>query len=53
MKKSTIVTNWQQEQGLVIGMDLGDKDSRLCVLGADNMIRQEDRVRMAGPALQA
>ena len=34
-------------------MDLGDKESQLCVLGADNEIRQEVRVRMTTPALQA
>ena len=26
---------------MVIGMDLRDKESQLCVLGADNQIRQE------------
>lgn len=53
MKKHTKTTNWQQEAGVVIGMDLGDRDSQLCVLGADNEIRQEVRVRMTTPALQA
>ncbi|MBV8730646.1 MAG: hypothetical protein JO336_12650 [Acidobacteriia bacterium] len=38
---------------MVIGMDLRDKESQLCVLGADNQIRQEVRVRMTTPALQA
>lgn len=53
MKKHTKTTDWQQEPGVVIGMDLGDKESQLCVLGADNEIRQEVRVRMTTPALQA
>lgn len=53
MKKSSKTTDWRQEEGLVIGMDLGDKDSQLCVLGADHEIRQEVRVRMTTPALQA
>lgn len=54
MKKNTKTTvDWQQEEGIVIGMDLGDKHSQLCVLGADNEIRQEVRVRMTSPALQA
>jgi transposase len=37
----------------VIGVDLGDKESQLCVLGADYEIRQQVRVRMTTPALQA
>ena len=53
MKKNTKTRDWRQEQGLVIGVDLGDKESQLCVLGADNEIRQEVRVRMTTPALQA
>jgi len=53
MKKNTKMTAWQQEPGLVIGVDLGDKYSQLCVLGADHEIRQEVRVRMTTPALQA
>ena len=53
MKKDTKTTEWQQEPGVVIGMDLGDKDSQLCVLGADNQIRQEVRMRLTAPALQA
>jgi len=53
MKKHIKTTEWQQEQGVVIGMDLGDKECQLCVLGADNEIRQEVRVRVTGPALQA
>jgi len=53
MKKHTRTTDWQQEPGVVIGMDLGDKESQLCVLGADNEIRQEVRVRMTTPAVQA
>ena len=53
MKKHTKTTDWRQEPGVVIGMDLGDKESQLCVLGADNEIRQEVRVRMTAPALEA
>jgi len=44
---------WRQEEGLVIGMDLGDKESQVCVLGADHEIRHEVRVRTTSPALQA
>jgi transposase len=43
MKKNN-KQSWQQEEGLVIGMDLGDQHSQVCVLGADDEIRQEDRV---------
>lgn len=53
MKKNTKTVAWQQEEGVVIGMDLGDQESQLCVLGADHEIRQEVRVRMTTPALQA
>jgi len=53
MTKDSKSRNWQQEEGLVIGMDLGDKESQLCVLGADHEIRQEVRVRMTPPALEA
>jgi transposase len=52
MKKNTKATAWQREPGLVIGMDLGDKESQLCVLGADSEIRQQVRVRMTTPSLQ-
>jgi transposase len=34
-------------------MDLGDKESSVCVLGADGEIRHQDRVRTTEPALQA
>ncbi len=53
MKKHTKTADWQQQSGVVIGMDLGDKESQVCVLGAGNEIRQEVRVRMTSPALQA
>ena len=53
MKKNTKTADWRQEPGLVIGVDLGDKDSQLYVLGADNEVRQQVRVRMTTPALQA
>jgi transposase len=53
MKKNSKATNWKQEAGLVIGVDLGDKESQVCVLGAEHEIRQEVRVRMTSPALQA
>lgn len=52
MKKNS-KADWQREEGVVIGMDLGDQESQMCVLGADNEIRQEVRVRMTSPALQA
>jgi transposase len=51
MKKSS-KQDWRQEDGTVVGLDLGDKESQACVLGADGEIRQEDRVRMSSPALQ-
>jgi len=44
MKKSSR-GKWESEVGLVIGVDLGDKQSSVCVRGADGEIRQEDRVR--------
>jgi transposase len=44
MKKSN-KSNWESEEGLVIGVDLGDKQSWVCVRGADGEIRQQDRVR--------
>jgi transposase len=50
MKKHIIVKQSPKraaarEQGpIIIGMDLGDKISRYCVLGADGEIRSEDRV---------
>jgi transposase len=44
---------WRTEGGLTIGMDLGDKESSVCVLGADGEIRHQDRVRTTEPALQA
>jgi transposase len=52
MKKDSKKEQWQQEEGLVIGVDLGDKDSRVCALGADKEIRQEDRVSTTTPRLQ-
>lgn len=44
MKKDSKREEWKQEEGVVIGVDLGDKESQVCVLGADNEIRQEVRV---------
>ncbi len=53
MKKHTKKENaWKQETGLVIGIDLGDKMSAVCVRGADGKIRHEDRVRTGTVALQ-
>lgn len=52
MKKDSKREEWQQEEGLVIGLDLGDKESQVCVLGADNEIRHEARVRTTTPGLQ-
>jgi transposase len=51
--KQNIKGDWRKESGLVIGMDLGDKESQVCVLGADHEIRHEVRVRTNSPALQA
>jgi len=45
MKKGNKSEEWQRETGLVIGIDLGDKWSSVCVRGADGEVRQEDRVR--------
>jgi transposase len=45
--------SWRQESGLVIGVDLGDKESQVCVVGADKEIRHEVRVRTTSSALQA
>ena len=52
MKKDSKREQWRQEEGLVIGMDLGDKQSQVCVLGADNEIRHEVRVPTTTPGLQ-
>jgi transposase len=52
MKKNSKAEQWRQEESLVIGMDLGDKQSQVCVLGADNQIRHEDRVPTTTPGLQ-
>jgi len=52
MKKHNSKTDdWKKEQGLVIGIDLGDKWSAVCVRGADGEIRYEDRVRTSTVAL--
>src|SRR5258706_13087268 len=53
MKKDSKRDGWQQEEGLVIGMDLGDKESQVCVLGADREIRHEVRVGTTTPRLQS
>ena len=53
MKKNNRQEQWRQEEGLVIGVDLGDKESQVCVLGAEQEIRHEDRVRTTTPALQS
>jgi transposase len=44
---------WQQEEELVVGLDLEDKQSQTCVLGADREIRHEDRVSTTSVALQS
>jgi transposase len=44
-KNNRTSSGWQQETGLTIGIDLGDKVSSYCVRGAEGEIRQEDRVR--------
>jgi len=52
MKKHTRKEEaWKQEQGLVIGIDLGDRFSGVCVRGADGEIRHEDRVSTTSVAL--
>lgn len=53
MQKRSSNREWQQEEGLVMALDLGDKEGQLCVLGADGEIRQEVRVRMTTPDLQS
>src|SRR5665213_871354 len=57
MKKNTIVkqspkpaTVGTREQ-ITIGMDLGDKISRYCVLGADGEIKSEDQVATTRKAM--
>jgi transposase len=52
VKKNSKQEQWRQETGMVIGVDLGDKESQVCVLGAGNEIRHEVRVRTTTPALQ-
>jgi transposase len=52
MKKDNKAEAWRQEESLVIGIDLGDKHSQVCVLGADNEIRHEVRVPTTTPGLQ-
>src|SRR5579863_6882949 len=52
MKKDSKREPWQQEEGLEIGVDLGDKESQVCVLGADKEIRHEARVGTTTPRLQ-
>lgn len=53
MKKNSKQNEWRQEEGLVIGVDLGDKESQVCVLGAEQEIRHEDRVRTTTPAMES
>jgi transposase len=53
MKKDSKREQWQQEEGLVIGVDLGDKESQVCVLGADKEIRHEVRVGTTIERLQS
>lgn len=53
MKKDSRQQAWRQEEGLVIGVDLGDKQSQVCVLGAEQEIRHEVRVHTTTPALQS
>lgn len=52
MNKISKQQTWRQQSGLVIGVDLGDKLSQVCVLGADQQIRHEDRVPTTTSALQ-
>ena len=44
MKHRSKSSEWQNEAGLTIGIDLSDKMSSYCVRGADGEIRHEDRV---------
>src|SRR6201989_3590088 len=53
MKKDSNSEAWKQEEGLVIGVDLGDQESQVCVLGADNEIRHEVRVGTTTERLQS
>lgn len=53
MKKDSKSEAWKQEEGLVIGVDLGDKESQVCVLGADHEIRHEVRVRTTREQLRS
>jgi len=44
--------SWEREEGLVVGVDLGDQYSQLCVLSGDGEIRHEVRVRTTSGELQ-
>ena len=52
MNKVSKQDQWRQQDGLVIGVDLGDKQSQVCVLGAGNQIQHEVRVPTTTPALE-
>jgi transposase len=52
MNKVSKQEPWRQEAALVIGVDLGDQQSQVCVLGANHEIRHEVRVPTTTPALQ-
>jgi transposase len=43
--------SWRSESELTIGVDLSDKESSICVLGAEGEVRHQDRVRTSEPAL--
>ena len=51
MKKGS-KTSWESEEGLVVGVDLGDQSSAVCVRGADGEIRHQVRVRTSTPELE-
>jgi transposase len=53
MKDSKSSRKWEAEDGLVIGLDLGDQKSQVCVFGADLKIRHEDQVRTTTVTLSA
>jgi len=54
MKKLTIAaTNWMEQQGLTIGLDLGDRSSHYCVLDESGRIVVESKTATSPKAMEA
>jgi hypothetical protein len=45
MKKSSRETEWKERPDRTVGVDLGDRFSRYCVLNSDGEVIEEGRVR--------